>query len=123
MTEEVSVFCRIRPPTNSNDDNCIRVVNEKTVQLTPPESSRAFFTWGFNEKEVQYTFKKVFDLASTQKQVFDEVLASSIDRYKTLAAQRGQRGALDANPIYFNFIHICLLGHCKINLYHALMEF
>ena len=71
--EEVSVYCRIRPPNNDNDETCIRVVDEKTVQLTPPESSRAFFTWGFNEKEVQYTFKKVFDVESTQKQVFDQV--------------------------------------------------
>jgi hypothetical protein len=71
--EEVSVFCRIRPPNNDNDETCIRVIDEKTVQLTPPESSRAVFTWGFNEKEVQYTFKKVFDVESTQKQVFDQV--------------------------------------------------
>ena len=72
--EEVSVFCRVRPPNNDNDENCIRVIDEKTVQLTPPESSRAFFTWGFNEKEVQYTFKKVFDTGSTQKQIFDKVI-------------------------------------------------
>jgi kinesin family protein 23 len=71
--EEVSVYCRIRPLTNDNDESCIRVIDDKTVQLTPPESSRAFFSWGFNEKEVQYTFKKVFDVTSTQKQVFDQV--------------------------------------------------
>ena len=71
--EEVSVYCRIRPPTNDNDETCIRVVDDKTVQLTPPESSRAFYSWGFNEKEVQYTFKKVFDVSSTQKQIFDQV--------------------------------------------------
>jgi len=55
----------------------IRVVDDKTVQLSPPESSRAFYSWGFNEKEVQYTFKKVFDVDSTQKQVFDQVKQSS----------------------------------------------
>ena len=71
--EEVSVFCRIRPPNVDNDENCIRVIDDKTVQLTPPESSRAFFTWGFNEKEVQYSFRKVFDIGANQKQVFDEV--------------------------------------------------
>lgn len=74
--EEVSVFCRVRPPNNDNDESCIRVIDEKTVQLTPPESSRAFFTWGFNEKEVQYTFRKVFDVGSSQKQIFDEVMLS-----------------------------------------------
>ena len=63
----------MRPSNNDNDENCIRVLDEKTVQLTPPESSRAFFTWGFNEKEVQYTFKKVFDTGSMQKQIFNEV--------------------------------------------------
>ena len=54
----------------------IRVIDDKTAQLSPPESSRAFYSWGFNEKEVQYTFKKVFDVDSTQKQVFDQVKQS-----------------------------------------------
>ncbi len=49
------------------------MVDEKTVQLSPPESSRAFLTWGFNEKEMRYAFRKVFDPEASQKMIFDQV--------------------------------------------------
>jgi kinesin family protein 23 len=48
----VEVFCRVRPSAEE-EETCIKILSDTTVQLTPPESSRAFTTG----KETQYTFK------------------------------------------------------------------
>jgi hypothetical protein len=48
----VEVFCRVRPSAEE-EESCIKILSDTTVQLTPPESSRAFVSG----KETQYTFK------------------------------------------------------------------
>jgi hypothetical protein len=50
--DPVEVFCRVRPSAEE-EESCIKILSDTTVQLTPPESSRAFVSG----KETQYTFK------------------------------------------------------------------
>ncbi|KAI5719091.1 hypothetical protein M8J76_004917 [Diaphorina citri] len=69
-SDPLQVFCRIRPMDNSYDESCISVVSDTTVQLTPPDGSNPRY---FNNKEVQYVFKKIFNVDVGQKQVYSEV--------------------------------------------------
>jgi len=67
VKDPVEVFCRVRP--GEGDNGCLQVMNENTVQLVPPTSSRAYNSG----KEIQCCFKHVFDEESTQASVFDRV--------------------------------------------------
>ncbi len=74
-SEEVAVFCRVRPlggsdNSGSEDDQerCVEVLDEATLRVTPPESSRAFYSG----RGADYTFRAVFDEDATQKEVFQE---------------------------------------------------
>ncbi|XP_049776573.1 kinesin-like protein KIF23 [Schistocerca cancellata] len=69
--DPVKVYCRIRPMQNDNDVSCMAVISPSTVRLVPPESSVNYRSGTY--KELQYTFKFVFDETSTQKFVFDTV--------------------------------------------------
>ena len=69
-TEEVSVYCRVRPisteDSEAGEERCVEVIDDETIRLAPPESSRAYF----NGKGQEYTFKTVYDEDSTQTEVF-----------------------------------------------------
>ena len=52
VKDPVEVFCRVRP--GEGDNGCLQVMNENTVQLVPPTTSRAYNTG----KEVQCCFKR-----------------------------------------------------------------
>lgn len=66
--EDVAVFCRLRPldDNDPNQERCVEVIDETTLQIVPPQSSRAFY----NGKATQFAFKGVFDEAASQKTVF-----------------------------------------------------
>jgi hypothetical protein len=57
--DPVEVFCRVRP-SGEEEESCIKIVSDNMVQLTPPESSRAFVSG----KETQYTFKSKTDFSA-----------------------------------------------------------
>ena len=40
--EPVQVYCRIRPLEFSNQETCVTVVNDTTVQVVPPETSQGY---------------------------------------------------------------------------------
>lgn len=69
--DPVEVFCRVRP-LKIGSVSCLKVVSSTTVQLTPPESATSYRN-GNNCKEIQHTFKEVFDEDATQKEVFENV--------------------------------------------------
>lgn len=66
VRDPVEVMCRVRPLPQGQEDSCISVLNEQTLRLTPPEQSRAFL----NSKDIEYTFKRIFDDAFSQTSLF-----------------------------------------------------
>lgn len=69
--EPVEVYCRIKPITSSLT-NCLKVISSTTVQLSAPEGVGGYRS-GANVKEIQYTFREVFDESFSQKEIFDRV--------------------------------------------------
>jgi kinesin family protein 23 len=69
--DPVQVFCRIRPMQSESDLSCVRVVSSSTVALIPPESAINYKI--SSNKETQYVFKHIFDVDSTQHEVFATV--------------------------------------------------
>jgi kinesin family member 23 len=69
--DPVQVFCRIRPLQSEADLSCVRVVSSSTVALIPPESAINYKIC--NNRETQYVFKHIFDVDSTQHEVFSTV--------------------------------------------------
>ncbi|XP_073425070.1 kinesin-like protein KIF23 isoform X3 [Dendrobates tinctorius] len=69
--DPVGVYCRVRPLSPTDQECCIEVINETTVQLHPPDGCRVNRNGEY--KETQYSFKKVFGTELTQKDVFDVV--------------------------------------------------
>lgn len=70
-SDEVSVFCRLRPLVSSHAEAeaSVQCVDEQTVRLVPPETSRAYNTG----RQTQYSFKKVFDGDRANSDVFQGV--------------------------------------------------
>lgn len=69
-SDPVKVFCRIRP-LHDDEESCVKVTSQTTVSLFPPETGGSNRL--ANYKEIQHTFKYVFDAKATQKEVFDHV--------------------------------------------------
>ncbi|XP_056427569.1 kinesin-like protein KIF23 isoform X2 [Hyla sarda] len=69
--DPVGVYCRVRPLSPSDQECCIEVINETTVQLHPPDGCRVNRNGEY--KETQYSFKQVFGTLVTQKDLFDVV--------------------------------------------------
>ena len=70
-TDEVSVYCRLRPlpDTATPEEASVQRLDEKTVFLAPPETSKAFN----NGKQTQYSFKRVFNGQEGNADVFHGV--------------------------------------------------
>jgi len=68
--DPVKVFCRLRPLQN-DEEPCVKVISQTTVSLLPPETGSGHRA--ANYREIQHTFKHVFDDRATQKEVFDHV--------------------------------------------------
>uniref|UniRef100_H3AWF6 Kinesin-like protein n=1 Tax=Latimeria chalumnae TaxID=7897 RepID=H3AWF6_LATCH len=71
LKDPVGVYCRVRPLSTEDQESCIEVINETTIQLHPPDGIRVNRNGEF--KETQYSFKRVFGTHTTQKDLFDEV--------------------------------------------------
>ncbi|KAK3876291.1 hypothetical protein Pcinc_018919 [Petrolisthes cinctipes] len=67
--DPVEVFCRIRPPEQEEQEECVTVVDHSSVKLSPPLASFAYRNG--NGKELMYKFQQVFGPNSTQKDLFD----------------------------------------------------
>lgn len=70
ITDPVEVYCRVRP-ISSTETSCVEVISSKTVSLRPPEMSTNYKISAL--REMQYTFKHVFDTQSIQRDVYEKV--------------------------------------------------
>jgi len=70
--DPVEVYCRVKPLAAMAESGCIRILNEETVALVPPENCSAAWKQGI-AKESHYSFKHVFDETVSQKAIFDSV--------------------------------------------------
>ncbi|XP_075288200.1 kinesin-like protein KIF23 isoform X8 [Opisthocomus hoazin] len=71
LKDPVGVYCRVRPLSRLDQESCIEVINETTVQIHPPEGYRIFRNGEY--RETQYSFKEVFGTLVVQKELFDVV--------------------------------------------------
>ncbi|XP_064312069.1 kinesin-like protein KIF23 isoform X8 [Phalacrocorax carbo] len=71
LKDPVGVYCRVRPLSRPDQECCIEVINETTVQIHPPEGYRIFRNGEY--RETQYSFKEVFGTLVVQKELFDVV--------------------------------------------------
>ncbi|XP_030434771.1 kinesin-like protein KIF23 isoform X2 [Gopherus evgoodei] len=71
LKDPVGVYCRVRPLSVQDQECCIEVISETTVQIHPPDGYRIFRNGEY--REMQYTFKEVFGTLVTQKALFDVV--------------------------------------------------
>lgn len=86
-TDPVQVYCRARPINNQNEEACVDVISSKTVSLRPPEMSSNYKISA--SREMQYTFKHVFDKESTQHEVYAMVAQPLVE-----SLIRGRNGLL-----------------------------
>lgn len=68
MTDPVEVYCRVRPTNGAGEVSCIEVVSNRTVSLKPPETTKMTIV-----REMQYTFKYVFNQYSNQRTIYERV--------------------------------------------------
>ncbi|XP_050652232.1 kinesin-like protein KIF23 isoform X3 [Macaca thibetana thibetana] len=77
LKDPVGVYCRVRPLGFPDQECCIEVINNTTVQLHTPEGYRLNRNGDY--KETQYSFKQVFGTHITQKELFDVVANPLVD--------------------------------------------
>lgn len=77
LKDPVGVYCRVRPLSLPEQECCIEVINNTTVQLHTPEGFRLNKNGDY--KETQYSFKQVFGTHTTQKELFDVVANPLVD--------------------------------------------
>ncbi|XP_041081930.1 kinesin-like protein KIF23 isoform X1 [Polyodon spathula] len=77
LKDPVGVYCRVRPLGSEDQECCIEVISETTIQLHPPEGSKVNRNGEF--KETQYSFKNVFGLNISQLELFDNVAKPLVD--------------------------------------------
>ena len=77
--EPMKVFLRVRPFSNdelkaSEDQGCLKIVDEKAMLLRAPEDSFTFKSSirGIAEQTHQFSFTKIYDENTTQKDIFDD---------------------------------------------------
>ncbi|KAM9068951.1 kinesin-like protein KIF23 isoform 3-T3 [Sarcophilus harrisii] len=77
LKDPVGVYCRVRPLSFPDQECCIEVISDTTVQLHTPEGYRINRNGDY--KETQYSFKQVFGTLTTQKELFDVVANPLVD--------------------------------------------
>lgn len=77
LKDPVGVYCRVRPLSFPDQECCIEVISNTTVQLHTPEGYRLNRNGDY--KETQYSFKQVFGTHTTQKELFDVVASPLVD--------------------------------------------
>ncbi|XP_075934946.1 kinesin-like protein KIF23 [Anarhichas minor] len=75
--DPVGVYCRIRPLGAENEECCVDMISNSTIQLHAPDGLKANRNGEF--KETQYSFKKVFGINTTQMELFEDVAKPLIE--------------------------------------------
>lgn len=69
-TDPVQVYCRVRPLGKLDGESCIEVLSSKTIAMRAMDTATPYKP---RTRETQYTFKHVFDVDSTQQEVYQTV--------------------------------------------------
>ncbi|XP_068617155.1 kinesin-like protein KIF23 [Brachionichthys hirsutus] len=69
--DPVGVYCRIRPLGAENEECCVEMISSTTIQLHAPDGLKTNRNGEY--KEMQYSFKKVFGINTTQMELFEDV--------------------------------------------------
>ncbi|XP_062318405.1 kinesin-like protein KIF23 isoform X2 [Osmerus eperlanus] len=75
--DPVGVYCRVRPLGVEDEECCIEVISNTTIQLHAPDGLKANRNGEF--KETQYSFKKVFGISTSQMELFEDVAKPLVD--------------------------------------------
>ncbi|XP_041794378.1 kinesin-like protein KIF23 isoform X2 [Chelmon rostratus] len=75
--DPVGVYCRVRPLGAEDNECCIEVISSSTIQLHAPEGFKTNRNGEY--KETQYSFKKVFGVSVSQKELFEHVAKPLVD--------------------------------------------
>ncbi|XP_055010618.1 kinesin-like protein KIF23 isoform X4 [Boleophthalmus pectinirostris] len=69
--DPVGVYCRIRPLGMDDQECCVEMISNTTIQLHAPDGLKANRNGEY--KEMQYSFKKVFGVNTSQVELFEDV--------------------------------------------------
>ncbi|XP_034535873.1 kinesin-like protein KIF23 isoform X4 [Notolabrus celidotus] len=69
--DPVGVYCRIRPLGAEDEECCVEMISNSTIQLHAPDGLKANRNGEY--KETQYSFKKVFGINTSQIELFEDV--------------------------------------------------
>ncbi|XP_034032284.1 kinesin-like protein KIF23 isoform X2 [Thalassophryne amazonica] len=75
--DTVGVYCRVRPLGDKDEECCIDVISNTTIQLHAPEGFKTNRNGEY--KETQYSFKKVYGVATSQMELFDDIAVPLVD--------------------------------------------
>uniref|UniRef100_A0A3P8VDI2 Kinesin-like protein n=1 Tax=Cynoglossus semilaevis TaxID=244447 RepID=A0A3P8VDI2_CYNSE len=75
--DPVGVYCRVRPLGPEDEECCIEVISDTTIQLHTPEGFKTNRNGEY--KETQYSFKKVFGVSVSQMELFEDVAKPLVD--------------------------------------------
>lgn len=67
--DPVEVYCRVKPLGPEDEETTVNIINDDTIQLNPPKSSRAIA----KIEKMECMFKRVFAEDCSQKEVFAQV--------------------------------------------------
>lgn len=69
--DPVEVYTRIRPIGEEDCETCLKILDESNLMLEIPECSNAYRSGQI--KKVVYSFQKIFNHMTTQKEIFNEI--------------------------------------------------
>uniref|UniRef100_A0A3B4TWV5 Kinesin-like protein KIF23 n=1 Tax=Seriola dumerili TaxID=41447 RepID=A0A3B4TWV5_SERDU len=75
--DPVGVYCRVRPLGGEDEECCIEVISSTTIQLHAPEGFKTNRNGEY--KETQCSFKKVFGVSVSQRELFEYVAKPLVD--------------------------------------------
>ncbi|XP_037539616.1 kinesin-like protein KIF23 [Nematolebias whitei] len=75
--DPVGVYLRVRPLSAEDKECCIEVISSTTIQLHSPEGFKVHRNGEY--KEMQYSFKKVFGVSVSQKELFESMAKPLVD--------------------------------------------
>ncbi|XP_058502034.1 kinesin-like protein KIF23 isoform X1 [Solea solea] len=75
--DPVGVYCRVRPLDLGDEECCIEVISDTTIQLHWPEGFKVNRNGEY--KETQYSFQKVFGVSLSQMELFENVAKPLVD--------------------------------------------
>ncbi|XP_033971862.1 kinesin-like protein KIF23 isoform X3 [Trematomus bernacchii] len=75
--DPVGVYCRIRPLGAEDEECCLEMISNSTIQLHAPDGLKANRNGEY--KETQYSFKKAFGINTNQLELFEDVAKPLIE--------------------------------------------